>query len=132
MDNRFFSLQDKQLTNEQLLDLGQAAQELLSSTAFQDFIRHHSTTLYDVFLEFTPIATQYQMSDVIHRQNVLSELVGHMRYLVQEMETIQTKSHTRRESNGSQDQKRRVEEDPNGERERILGISGDPSRQVQV
>lgn len=114
--------------NEKLVSYGDAAEALLNNPAFQGFIRHSTSDLYDRFLSLNPRSEPGKVADVIHSQNILSALVSYLRELKQIKDALEIKVSGAGESGsneggndgGKEEYKTSIERD----RERILGISG--------
>jgi hypothetical protein len=104
------------------VEYGEAAEAFLNNPAVQSWIQDKTQELYEAFLELKPNEEIVKAADIIHAQNTISDLVAHMRYLKTQKETIMRKDGSWREETdyGNQDPINQEE------RERILGISGDP------
>lgn len=113
-------------SNEKLISYGDAAEALLNNISFQEFVRSNTSDLYDRFLELNPRSDPGKVADVIHSQNILSELVSYLRELKQMRDALEIKIRGKEEEDGK-DKEYQTEQER--DRERILGISGDPEPQ---
>jgi len=75
---------------KEVLELAESADIFLNSLAVQDFISTQTNLLYEKFLTLNVLSTpgREEAANVIHKQNILAELVAHMRYLRQMRDKI--------------------------------------------
>jgi len=75
-------------TPDKLAVMGEAASILLSSPSVIEFFRTKEVELFDAFNRLDANSTLHQHRDIVHKQNILSELLQHMRYLEQQRKVI--------------------------------------------
>jgi len=109
--------------NHKKISMGNAAETLLKSAAVQEFFSTKDRELFDEFNRLGPSADLDSCRAVISNQNVLSDLLIHMRRLVLERDVIIQRNGGDHDS--EEEERRGGPQDEFGrERETILGLSG--------